>query len=430
MATQALFADRLARRSQVLSLWVIVSTLGAVSWGQQGQPFLQRRIPRAPREMLIQLPQPVTDGNVSLEKALREQQQAALPSDQRLSFAEIGQLAWAGQGVWVPQMATGAVMPRGPLGLKMYFVLPDGVYQYNPVGHSLVQIADGDQRLTMAASAPNRPGAAVGGAQIVLAASQRDYAVQYGPRARTAMLLAAGQAAESLQLEASSLGLAFVSVDNINPNTARRVIRLSRVMEPLYTIFVGYPAGQTPAATTTLIPVSQPVPKTALLVVPPQGFQDQELLETKRVLEYVGVTTVIASTHLGPLQGFLGGTVDATLLINQANVADYGAVVFIGGPGIADYVNNPTALNLARQALAQRRVVAALGTAPAILASAGVLRGVTATGFLSEQARIVQGGAKYTGNPVQKDGLIVTGTGAAAAPLFAQTVAEAIGEAG
>jgi protease I len=435
MTNRIPFTNRLARRSHVLSLVAILLTLGAVSWGQQsqpgqqGQPGMPRRTPRAPRVMVIQLPQPVINGDVSLEKALRDEQMTALPSDQRLQFPQIGQLAWAAQGVRFSQAAAAGAAPSSASpALKLFFVLPDGVYGYNPIGHSLEQVVDGDARQAMAATLPG--GAVIGGVQIVLAGSQRDFSAQYGPRARTGMLLAAGQTAQSIQLEAVSLGLAFVNIDDVNANVARRVIRLSKAMEPVCVIYVGYPAGQAPAAVTTPLPVSQPAPKKALLVVAPQGFQDQELAETKRALEYAGVTTAIASTRLGPLQGVLGTSVDSMLLINQANVADYGAVIFIGGPGIADYLNNPTVQNLARQAIAQRRVLAAIGTAPSILANAGALRGVVATGFVTEQAKMLQGGAKYTGNPVEKDGLIVTATNALATPLFVQAVVEALSQAG
>jgi protease I len=421
------FADRLARRSHILHALLILLALGAVCWAQQqGPPDTQRRTPRPPRVRTIQLPQPVIDGNVSVEKALREQQPAVLPSDQRLQFPEIGQLLWAAQGVLFSQSAAAAAMPPA---LKLYVVLPDGVYEYKPIGYTLEQITDNDERQTMAATASGL-GASIGGAQIILSGSQRDFSLRYGPRARTAMLLAAGQAAQSLRLEAASLGLVCVDIENTNMNIARRITRLPRSVEPLETIVVGYPGGQAATPAPTPIPPKEPAPKKALLIVPPQSFQDQELLETKRLLEYNGVSTVIASTRLGPLQGVLGNSIDAAMLINQANVADYGAVIFIGGPGIADFLSNPTAQNLARQAIDQRRVLAAIGTAPAILANAGVLRGVVATGFITERPKILQGGARYTGNPAEKDGLIVTAIGIMAEPMFIQDVLEALDQAG
>jgi protease I len=244
------------------------------------------------------------------------------------------------------------------------------------------------------------------------------------------MLLQAGQAVQNIQLQAVALGLTFAGVDNVNMNMIKRIVRLSKVMEPLCVLFVGYPADQTAAAAPEQPAVTQPASRKILMVVPQQGFQDQELSETKRALELAGVPVLVASTRLGTIMGTLGGTINADLLINQAKLNEYSAVVFVGGPGAIDYFNNPIALNLVRQAANQRKVVAAIGTAPTILANAGILRGVRVTGFLTEQARIAQGGAVYTGNPVEKDGLIVTATNALTAPLFVQAILEGLGEAG
>lgn len=411
---------------------LIVLTIAAVCWGVQSPKTVQRRTPRLSGLRTIQLPEPASTNTTSLEKALADQQQAtAAPSDQRLQFPDIGQLAWAAQGVQVPRApsAAAAAANKQVPPLKVYFVLADGVYVYNPVEHSLQQVSNTDERQEMTTSVLGQPGRPVGGAQIVLVGTLRDFAVQYGPRARTAMLLQAGQAVQNIELEAVALGLTFVGAENINVNVARRILRLSKGLDPLYVIFVGYPASQTTAVTTEQ-PVAAPSGRKVLLVVPQQGYQDQELAETRRALELAGVPVVVASTRQGPLVGTFGGQVKADLLINQVNLSDYGAIVFIGGPGAIDYFNNPSVLSLARQATAQRKVVAAIGTAPTILANAGVLKGVRATGFLPEQERIQRGGATYTGNPVEKDGLTVTATGALAVPLFVQAIIEGLSQAG
>ena len=429
MTARIPFAQRL---QSLCSSLLIVLMIAAVCSGVQQPKAVQRRTPRLSGLKTIQLPEPVSTNTTTLETALVEQQQAIAPSDQRLQFTDISQLAWAAQGVRVPRAASvaAAAANKEQPPLKVYFVLADGVYTYNPVEHSLQQASNADGRQDITTSVLGRPGRIVGGAQIVLAGSSRDFAAQYGPRARTAMLLQAGQAVQSIELEAVALGLTFVGTENININIARRVLRLSKGLEPLYALFVGYPASQAPAVTTEPPVVTAPSGKKVLLVVPQQGYQDQELAETKRALELAGVSVLVASTRQGPLVGTFGGQVKADLLVNQVNLSDYGAIVFIGGPGAIDYFNNPSALTLARQASDQRKVVAAIGTAPTILANAGVLKGVRATGFLPEQERIQRGGAVYTGNPVEKDGLTITATGALAAPLFVQAILEGLSQAG
>jgi protease I len=141
-----------------------------------------------------------------------------------------------------------------------------------------------------------------------------------------------------------------------------------------------------------------------------------------------GAQVAVASTRTGLLAGMLGGTAQANVLLNQANANDFDAVVFIGGVGAREYVGNSVAQNLARQASVRHKVLAAIGTAPSILAAAGVVRGVRTTAYITEQERMVRAGAVYTGNAAEKDGLIITATGAAAVPLFTQAIIEGLGE--
>lgn len=167
--------------------------------------------------------------------------------------------------------------------------------------------------------------------------------------------------------------------------------------------------------------------KTAVLIAASRDFRDEELFETKRVLDAAGIQTVIASTRTGAIRGMLGNVAEATIPINQLRVDDYDAVIFIGGSGAAvEYFNNPAAINIAREVVVKRKILAAICVAPTILANAGVLNGVRATGFLSERDKLVRAGAIYTGVPVERDGLIITGSGPLAAVPFGQAIADAL----
>jgi protease I len=430
MTGRTSLVNRFARCAHRLCIpLLILLTLDAVSWGQ-AQTGVKRRTTAPPRLKTVQLPESSTGGTISVEQALLGQQKLPAPADQRLEPSAIGQLAWAALGVRVPRATSTATTPSPLPALRVYFVLPDGVYTYNPADHSMQQISMDDERKTVAQALLNRPDAPMGGAQIILAGSLRDFAVQYLSQAKTAMLLQAGQAAQSIQLQAMGLGLTYLSIDNVNLNVVRRVARLAKGLDPVYVLLIGYPSNQTTSTVTAPPPaITQPVGKRVLLVVPPQAFQDQELYETRRALELAGVPVQVASTRLTSLTGMLGGTANADLLLNQVKASDYSGIVFIGGAGVVEYVSNAVALNLARQAADQRKVVAAIGTAPTILANAGVIKGARVTGYLPEQARIMQGGGMYTGNPVEKDGLLITATSAPAVPLFVQAILEGLSQA-
>jgi protease I len=412
-------------------LGTVLLCLLAVGASGAGRPpqTAPRRGPLASRLQVVQLPAPSTSSAVSVEQAIVSLRSLQVPGNQRLDLPKVSQLAWAIQGAAVTAGASGA--GAGPMAvdaatMKVYFVLPDGIHLYNPADHALQQVAADDEREALAAAVLKQTGAPTGGCQIILAAPFQEFVKRYSTRARTVMLLQAGRMSQNLQLEAVAQGLTFVGVDGPDAADVRRVVRALRTLEPVYVAFVGYPAGQAPAASDQG-PTAQ---GSALFVVPPQQFQDEELLATRRALEQGGVPVLIASTRMGVLIGMFGGTIRADLLLNQANLDNFNAVVFIGGNGAIDYLNNRVVQNLITQAVAKRKVLAAIGTAPSILASAGVLKGARATAYISEQARLIQGGAIYTGNPAEKDGLIITATGPLAVAPFARGILDALGETG
>jgi len=400
---------------------------------QSQRPPQANQARRAPAARLqpVQLPQPTLSSNVTFEQAVVEMQKVQAPGVQRLDLVKISQLAWAVRSS-MPVVVTPAPTPalaEEESPMRAFFVLPEGLFAYEPMNHILQPINEGDIRATLASAVMKQTIAPPGGCQIILTTSARDYTARYGTRARTVMAMQAGKVAQNVQLEAVAQGLGYVAIDAVDGADVRRVARIPRGYEPLYMAIVGYPAGQTTQAaeTTEQSPTAQ-AGRRVLLVVPAHGFQDQELYETRRALELAGVQVMVASTRMGPLIGMAGGTASADVLLNQVSVDNFDAVVFIGGTGTAEYVRNPMVQNLARQVSVRHKVLAAIGTAPTILASAGVLRGARVTAYISEQERIARAGAIYTGNPAEKDGLIITATGALAVPLFAKAILEGLGE--
>ncbi|MBL7141835.1 DJ-1/PfpI family protein [Patescibacteria group bacterium] len=173
--------------------------------------------------------------------------------------------------------------------------------------------------------------------------------------------------------------------------------------------------------------------KKAVLVIAYQGFQDFEYSETRRVLEKAGIEILIASSAKGSAQGKLGQSVTVDKTIDEVKVEDLDALVFIGGPGALAYVDDASAHQLARSAVAEGKVLAAICIAPEILAKAGVLKGKQATVWSSpvdQSPRKVleEGGAEYLDQAVVVDEKIITGNGPSAASEFGQKIAEALGK--
>ncbi|MDD3580343.1 MAG: DJ-1/PfpI family protein [Desulfobacca sp.] len=160
----------------------------------------------------------------------------------------------------------------------------------------------------------------------------------------------------------------------------------------------------------------------AVMVIAPENFQDQELLVTKQVLEQGGVKVTVASTTTAECRGMQGAKVKPEVLLKDVKAADFDAVIFVGGSGASIYFDHSTALELARQAAAQGKVVAAICIAPVTLAKAGLLSGKKATVYPSGKKELEQAGATYTGAAVSVDGKLITASGPPAATAFGQAI--------
>jgi len=287
-----------------------------------------------------------------------------------------------------------------------------------------MQLGNQDIRNNLAVAASMAESVASAGCDIIVAGAVRKLTDRYKDKARTYMHMEAGHIAQNIQLQAVCLGLGSVTVGGFNTKEVRKVCNLRRDLEPLYIISVGYPAGT--GTTEAAADQAGAAGKKAALIIGSQNFRDEELFETKRVLDAAQVQTVIASTKTGPIRGTLGNVAEASIPVNRLKVDDYDAIIFIGGPGAAEYVRSPATTNMIRETVRKGKVLAAIGVAPTILANANVLAGIRATSYLSERDILVQAGAIYTGFPVERERMIITATGPPAALQFGRAIAEAL----
>lgn len=374
-------------------------------------------------QMIIQLTDPNLQSNVSLEQALAQRRSVRQFNSEPIKRSEISQLAWAGQGITEPQRglrtapSAGAIYP-----IELLFAIPEGVFVYRPVDHSLMQIGNLDIRNDLAGAASGAESISGASCDIVIAGSFRKLTDRFKDNARTFMHMEAGHIAQNILLQAVSLDLGAVPVGVFDKTQVRKVCGLRRTLDPLYIICVGHPASDASTETAQ----AGAAGKKAVLIIGSQNFQDQELFGTKSVLDAAQVQTFIASSRTGMIQGILGNMAEASIPVNRLKVDDYDAIIFIGGPGAAEYASNPAIMNMVRETVRKGKVLGAIGVAPTILANANVLAGIQATSFLSERDRLIQAGAIYTVFAVQRDRSIITATGAQAAVQFGRAIVDAL----
>ena len=161
------------------------------------------------------------------------------------------------------------------------------------------------------------------------------------------------------------------------------------------------------------------------MIIASKDFRDEEYFIPKSKLESAGYEITTASLALGECIGKLGGSAHAELVLNEVELDDFDAIIFVGGPGSCIYQNNEEAHRIARECLEKSKLLAAICIAPIILAFAGVLGGRKATVWNGDQKqeRIFQElGVNFVDEDVVLDNDIVTGNGPAAAEKFSEVI--------
>ncbi len=158
-----------------------------------------------------------------------------------------------------------------------------------------------------------------------------------------------------------------------------------------------------------------------------KDFRDEEYFISKEVLETAGAELKIISTEIGKAIGSQGGEVEVDITLSELEVSDFDAIVFIGGPGALKYLDNEISYRITKEAISEKKILAAICIASTILAKAGVLSGKKATvwsSILDKKAIKIleENGAIYQDDPVVVDGNIVTGNGPGAAGEFGEAI--------
>lgn len=414
-----------------LLLAMVLLFLTSVCVGQGTRQRAQRRTRRNTNIVKVILPAPRTSSSLSLEEVLASQGPLQMPASTPLDVGEIGQLAWAAQGVHVErQRVNGGNDPTA--GMQLLFVTVEGIFRYLPRDHSLEQQTNVDLRVPLVLAAQGRPGQSVG-CGVLITRSTNIRATRENNRAKRLLNLRVGQMAQVVRLQAAALDLVTLDVADFDSRGFRLTARLPKEMDPLHVLLVGYRSDQTAVErvpSSEILLASEDETATvrgkAVLLIASSGFRDEELFDTGRVLNAAGIDTAVAAVRVGVARGMLGGVVEATVAFSKLDVEAYDAIVLIGGSGAGELARNERVASIVKDALSKGKIVAAIDVATGILARVDAVKGVRVTGYISEQERLTEAGAIYTGRTVESDGAIVTASGPAASLRFGQAVVDAI----
>ncbi|MCH7773985.1 MAG: DJ-1/PfpI family protein [Bacteroidetes bacterium] len=111
-------------------------------------------------------------------------------------------------------------------------------------------------------------------------------------------------------------------------------------------------------------------------------------------------------------------------LFSPENVNDknFSAIVLIGGKGSKDYWDNEQLHNIVKNFKRAGKIVAAICSAPIILARAGLLSKIPATCWSEDKNELINLGIEYKDRSIVTENGVVTADGPHSAEQFAETV--------
>ncbi|MBI4666923.1 MAG: DJ-1/PfpI family protein [Nitrospinae bacterium] len=166
-----------------------------------------------------------------------------------------------------------------------------------------------------------------------------------------------------------------------------------------------------------------------LMVIAPEQFRDEELNHPREVFNGAGAQVTVASTRTGVANGKLGYKENVSKTLDDVAGENFDAVVVVGGGGSHQYLyNNKRLHDILRRHHGAGKVVAAICVSGGVLANAGLLTGVDATVWKSDETMKAYTDNKvhFVDKPVVRAGKIVTANGPSAARDFGRTILEAL----
>lgn len=195
----------------------------------------------AGRGEVIELPPPLKTG-AGLEECIERRRSIRSFSDKPLTREELSTLLWACQGITDERRGFRAAPSAGATyPLEVYLVMEEGVFNYRPEHHQLIEVKEGDLRRGLARAALGQGFIAQAPVNFVLAAVPERTTHRYGERGLRYIWIEMGHAAQNIHLQAVALKLGSVPVGAFRDEEVKRLLEMSEELIVGYIIPVGHP---------------------------------------------------------------------------------------------------------------------------------------------------------------------------------------------
>ncbi len=186
---------------------------------------------------IVHLPKPAYDGNLSVERALKERRSHRKYSG-LLSLEEVSQVLWSAQGTTDSGRKRRTAPSAGALyPLEIYLIvgevegIPKGIYKYSPTNHSIKISQEGDKRQKLLTCC--QPFVRKAPAIIVITGVYERTAAKYGNRAEQYVYIEAGAAGQNIYLQCEALGIGTTFVGAFIDSRLRSILALPEEEHPL-----------------------------------------------------------------------------------------------------------------------------------------------------------------------------------------------------
>ncbi len=196
----------------------------------------------------MNLPKPVTDGNVSLEQTIKNRRTIRSFESKSLGIEQLSQILWAAQGITEDRGFKRAAPSGGALyPMDIYTVtgsngvenLNPGIYHYEPANHSVNLITEGDLRNEVASASLWQSWMSRAPVNLVVTADYSRICSKYGERGVRYAMIEAGHVGQNIFLQAVAIGLGAGIVGAFDDNKLISIMNIPKNHEPLLVMPVG-----------------------------------------------------------------------------------------------------------------------------------------------------------------------------------------------
>jgi SagB-type dehydrogenase family enzyme len=225
--------------------FIILNTFTGISTQPDQQITLSNTNQNFDSQDMIQLPKPITDGDISLEEALTLRRSVRSYSNDALSLKDISQLLWSAQGITNERGFRTAPSAGATFPLEMFVVannvngLSKGVYHYSPFENTLELIHLKDISAELVLASHSQSMISESAAVIVFGAVFKRTTDRYGERGIRYVYNEIGHASQNLHLQAAAMDLGTLVIGAYRDEEVEEILDIDPEIRVLYMMPVG-----------------------------------------------------------------------------------------------------------------------------------------------------------------------------------------------